>query len=126
MNEGPPVPLPDESAELERHSDREIEEAPNDPLPALGASEVQRDLLPEEVLSEDGLKLREILLMEAGDVDTLPIFAEEDGFNLEKAMNELRKYGLLNENDPTRVKLNLRVTIKEEDRVMSQIRSLVL
>jgi hypothetical protein len=63
-----------------------------------------RDLGWWEVLSEDAQKLYICLIEERGDVDLLPIYAEEDEFNLDAAMDELRQLGWLDEGDPERVK----------------------
>lgn len=56
-------------------------------------------------LSEDGQKLYEVLLGEAGDRDTLPKIAEEDGYDLDKTLAELRGQGILDEDNPLRIRL---------------------
>src|SRR5262245_21603480 len=49
-------------------------------------------------LSEEGKKLHEVLKREAGDTDLLPQFADQFGFDLDAAMEELRGQGILDEN----------------------------
>ena len=56
-------------------------------------------------LSEDGKKLYLLLLKEMGDVDLLPIYATEEEFDLNTALDELREHALLDERDPELIKL---------------------
>lgn len=56
-------------------------------------------------LSEDGRKLYQHLLMEMGDVHLLPMHAARDNYNLQAALEELRKHGLLDESNPQLIRI---------------------
>jgi len=56
-------------------------------------------------LSANARKLLDCLIEERGDADLLPIYAAEDKFDLDAALDELRQLALLDESDPKRVKL---------------------
>lgn len=58
-----------------------------------------------EELSEDGQRLYKLLVREMGDIDSLPAYAAEDGFDLNVAMEELKGHGLLDESIPGLVRL---------------------
>lgn len=59
-------------------------------------------------LSPDAQKLYECLIEERGDTDLLPLYATEDQFDLNAALDELRTHGCLDESDPSRIKLRNR------------------
>ena len=56
-------------------------------------------------LSLDAQRLYQCLIEERGDLELLPVFAVEDDFNLHAALNELRRYNILDESDPERIRL---------------------
>lgn len=58
-------------------------------------------------LSEDGRKLYDLLLGEVGDADLLPMLAEEDEIDLQRALTELRNRDLIDESDPEFIRLRL-------------------
>jgi hypothetical protein len=58
-----------------------------------------------EELSENAQKLYELLIVEMGDFDSLPLYAAEDGFDLQAALLECRGHGLLDESIPGLVRI---------------------
>ena len=56
-------------------------------------------------LSPNAKKLLDCLIEERGDVDLLPMFAAEDNFDLDAAVDEMRALSLLDESDPKRIRL---------------------
>lgn len=57
-------------------------------------------------LSLDAQKLYKLLIGEGGDTDTLPIIASKQGFDLNAALDEVRRHDLLDESDPSIVRLS--------------------
>lgn len=56
-------------------------------------------------LSEDGQKLYRLLLYDMGDREYLPLHASEEGWDLEAALDELRRHELIDESDSATITL---------------------
>jgi hypothetical protein len=67
--------------------------------------EINRSVFYWEVFSEEGQQLYEILLGEQGDRNLLSQYAEKIGLDLNAALDELRRLGVLDESYPEEYKL---------------------
>lgn len=64
-----------------------------------------RELLPHELLSEDAMKLYLLIRGGGGQRDTMEYLAEQEGFELELAIDEIRKMGTLDESNSDQLEI---------------------
>lgn len=75
---------------------------------------IRGEIIGSEQLSPNAKRLWDWLITDMGERQYLPTHAARDGWNLDKAIQEFRDHGILDEDEPERLRLieGLRVTYK--------------